>query len=173
MGKELASHDDLRMSGRGDVWIDATTADVYAAVSDLPRMGRWSPENRGGEWIDASGAEVGAMFRGRNVGPTGEFETILTVIEAEAPRSFGFRVAPPGAVGTVWRYVFEPVGEGTLVVETFDWYWTAEPVEGFRGRVGRLPLADAAAAVEDRRAHLLEGVGATLGALKKDIEGRS
>ncbi|MSZ72613.1 MAG: hypothetical protein F2716_09825, partial [Actinobacteria bacterium] len=24
---------------------------IWAMVSDLPRMGEWSPENRGGEWI--------------------------------------------------------------------------------------------------------------------------
>ena len=30
--------------------IHASPEAVYALVSDLPRMGEWSPENIGGEW---------------------------------------------------------------------------------------------------------------------------
>ena len=50
MTQKPRSHEDLRMSGEGTVWI-AVTADVaYATVTNLPRMGEWSPENCGGEW---------------------------------------------------------------------------------------------------------------------------
>ena len=34
--------------------IDAPAHDVFALVSDLTRMGEWSPENSGGTWIKGS-----------------------------------------------------------------------------------------------------------------------
>ena len=141
------------MSGHDEIWIAADAEAVYAAVTDLSRMGEWSPENIGGEWIGSPPrAAVGATFRGRNRNPRGEWETVLTVIEADAPRRFSFCVAPPGEVGTVWGYTFDVERSGTLVTESFEWHWT--PGEGFRGRVGRMPLDEAAAAVAGREQHL-------------------
>ena len=44
--------------------IAATPERVYELVSDLPRMGEWSPENTGGSWIKgATGPAVGAKFK--------------------------------------------------------------------------------------------------------------
>jgi Polyketide cyclase / dehydrase and lipid transport len=31
---------------------DASPEVLYEMVSDLPRMGEWSPENTGGRWVD-------------------------------------------------------------------------------------------------------------------------
>jgi Polyketide cyclase / dehydrase and lipid transport len=165
-------HEDLRMSGEARTWIAVTPTVAYAAVTDLPRMGEWSPENRGGEWIDpATGVAVGAMFRGHNRGPRGEWATVVTVTEAEPDRRFAFCVSPPGQVGTMWRYTFRADGEGTVVTEAFEWNWT--PGDGFRGRVGRLPLAEATAAVAERERHLRAELEATLAALKHALEAPS
>ena len=47
--------------------IAASAAEWYDMVSDLRRMGEWSPENRGGAWIKgARGPAVGARFKGSN-----------------------------------------------------------------------------------------------------------
>ena len=47
--------------------INAPAEAVYDLVTDVTRMGEWSPENEGGEWLDAArGPVVGARFRGRN-----------------------------------------------------------------------------------------------------------
>lgn len=47
--------------------VSASPEKVWSLVTDLPRMGEWSPENLGGEWLDgATGAAVGAKFRGNN-----------------------------------------------------------------------------------------------------------
>ena len=165
------SHEDLRMAGHGSVWIAVAPAVAYAAVSDLPRMGEWSPENRGGTWDHAGSAPaVGATFHGHNRAASGDFDTIATVIEADAPRAFAFRVATPGAAGTTWRYEFRTAGAGTTVTESFDWFWTAVPPEGFRGRVGRMPIEQAVAAVRERRAHLQDQIERTLAALKRALE---
>ena len=43
--------------------IAAPAEKVWALVSDLPRMGEWSPENEGGAWADgATGPAMGATF---------------------------------------------------------------------------------------------------------------
>jgi hypothetical protein len=157
------------MAGEGTTWIAVPAAVAYAAVSDLPRMREWSPENCGGEWAHGDAA-VGATFRGRNRGPHGEWETISTVIEADPPHRFAFRVAAPGDAGTTWRYTFRPERAGTRVSEEFDWYWTPLPDEGFRGRVGRLPIGEAAAEVAERERHLQDQVDRTLTALKAVLE---
>jgi uncharacterized protein YndB with AHSA1/START domain len=172
--EEPRSPDELEMSGRAEVWIAVAPAVAYAAVTDLPRMGEWSPENCGGERIDSPTADrVGATFRGRNRGPQGEWETICTVVEAEPATRFAFCVALPGDLGTTWRYSFRPNGRGTVVTEAFEWHWSPTPDEGFRGRVGRLPLDEAKAAVADRQEHLRKGVHATLAALKQALENAS
>jgi len=38
------------MHREASIEIHASPEAVYALVSDLPRMGEWSPENIGGEW---------------------------------------------------------------------------------------------------------------------------
>lgn len=55
----------------GSVEIEADPAAVFAMVTDLPRMGEWSPENQGGAWQGgATGAAIGARFLGNNVNGT-------------------------------------------------------------------------------------------------------
>ena len=98
------SHDDLRMAGSASVWVRVAPEEAFAWVADLPRMGEWSPENLGGEWLDPSPLGVGSKFRGRNRGPRGEWETVLTVTEFDPPHQFGFVVASPGEEGTAWQY---------------------------------------------------------------------
>ena len=47
--------------------IAAPAETVWALVSDLPRMGEWSPENQGGTWLNgATGPAPGAIFTGKN-----------------------------------------------------------------------------------------------------------
>ena len=47
--------------------VSASPERVYELVSDLPRMGEWSPENTGGKWVKgATGPAVGALFEGTN-----------------------------------------------------------------------------------------------------------
>ena len=47
--------------------IHAPAEQVWAMVSDVTRMGEWSPENLGGAWLGtATGPQPGAKFRGTN-----------------------------------------------------------------------------------------------------------
>jgi len=61
--------------------INASPAAVYAALTDVTRMGEWSPENHANEWKDgATQAAVGARWVGHN--RNGEFASWGFDIEA-------------------------------------------------------------------------------------------
>jgi hypothetical protein len=167
----LRSHDELVMHREERVTVAVTPEVAYAAIVDVRRMGEWSPENLGGEWVDGEPATVGATFRGRNHDGHLGWETISHVTAAEPGRSIAWRVALPGEEGTDWRFDFEPDPHGVVVTERFDWRWTPLPDEGFRGRVGRMPLADATAMVAGREQHLRAAIHTTLLALKRSLEG--
>ena len=67
--------------------IAATPERVWGLVTDLPRMGEWSPENRGGEWIKgATSAVVGARFKGKNQNGKKNWSAEVTINEMDAPR---------------------------------------------------------------------------------------
>lgn len=90
---------------------------VYRLVSDLPRMGEWSPESTGGRWLTASGGRVGARFFGRNRNGRRRWSTLSTVTAAEPGRRFAFRVSAPLVPISDWEYTIEPTATGCRVEE--------------------------------------------------------
>jgi uncharacterized protein YndB with AHSA1/START domain len=95
---------------------------IWELVSDVTRIGRYSPETFEAEWLDgATGPTVGARFRGhvkRNgKGPT--YWTTCTVLESVPGREFAFGVGSSEKPLNVWRYQLEPAGDGTDVTESF------------------------------------------------------
>ena len=105
------------------VHMDAPAAAVWDLVSDVTRIGSYSPETFEAEWLEgATGPVVGAKFRGhvkRNEkGPT--YWTICTVMVAEVGREFAFGVGTGDTPLNVWSYRLEPAGEGTDVTESFE-----------------------------------------------------
>jgi hypothetical protein len=91
-------------------------------VSDVTRVGRYSPETFEAEWLDgASGPSAGARFRGhvkRNgIGPT--YWTTCTVTECVPNELFTFVVGPPAHPVNTWSYRLDPSGDGTDVTESF------------------------------------------------------
>lgn len=104
------------------VHIAAPPEPIWDLVSDVTKIGRYSPETFEAEWLDgATGPAVGARFRGhvkRNGrGPT--YWTKCTVIASEPGREFAFGVGPGDKPLSVWRYELEPSGDGTDVTESF------------------------------------------------------
>jgi uncharacterized protein YndB with AHSA1/START domain len=97
--------------------------EVWALVSDVTQIGRYSPETFEAEWTGgATGPAVGAQFRGhvkRNGrGPT--YWTTCTVTACEPGKVFAFGVGTPGKEPlNVWTYRMEPAGDGTDVTESF------------------------------------------------------
>jgi len=95
---------------------------VWALVSDVTRIGEFSPETFEAEWLgDATGPAVGARFRGhvkRNGrGPTYWAECVVT--ECVPDRTFAFGVEVRGETLNTWRYDLVPDGDSTTVTESF------------------------------------------------------
>lgn len=90
---------------------------VYALVSDITRMGEWSPENVGGEWADGGSGLVGDWFVGHNRTPDREWSRECQVAAAEPGRDFTFVVGGIEANCTWWSYEMAPVDGGTRLTE--------------------------------------------------------
>ncbi|HVF31896.1 MAG TPA: SRPBCC family protein [Acidimicrobiales bacterium] len=107
------------MQGEATIHVEASPEAVYDLVSDVRRMGDWSPECVRAEWVDgATGPAVGAKFKGHNqLGRFVRWSTTPEVTVAEPGREFAFRTKE-----TVWRYRLTPGagGTGTDVTESFE-----------------------------------------------------
>jgi len=119
-------------AGEVTLWIDAPPSEVWALVSDVTRIGEFSPETFEARWTrGSSGPEVGARFKGhvkRNgVGPT--YWTACTVTVCEPERVFEFSVGTPDVAVNNWGYRLAPRDGGTDVTE----YFRLEPVWFLRG----------------------------------------
>ena len=109
------SHDEVTTD------IAAPPETVYGLVSDITRMGEWSPECRRCSWAKGStGPVVGARFKARNKGRRGPswFNT-PTVTVAEPGREFAFNRSGPGIGSYTWRYRLVPTENGTRVTESY------------------------------------------------------
>ena len=100
--------------------IDAPADKVWAMVSDLTRMGEWSPENEGATWLrGATGPTVGATFRGMNRNGKKKWTTSGTIVELDPGRLLAFRTTAAGFKVAEWRYAFETTSSGCRVIETW------------------------------------------------------
>jgi uncharacterized protein YndB with AHSA1/START domain len=141
--------------------IAAPPEELYGMVSDLPRMGEWSPENTGASWRGgAAGPEVGARFVGKNANGWHRWVTFGKVVEAEPGQAFAFDVSAGPFKVARWRYTFEAADAGTTVTE--EWY----DQRGALVRFGGKP----ASGVGDRAAHNRAGMEQTLANLKAAVE---
>lgn len=102
--------------------IDAPPDRVYALVSDITRMGEWSPECRHCSWRGgATGPAVGARFVARNKGRRGpSWFTFPRVTAADPGTEFAFNRSGPGIGSYTWRYTLEPTATGTRLTESYD-----------------------------------------------------
>ena len=120
----LPSVGALRKPLRGEVslYVDSPPEAVWALVSDVTRIGEFSPETFEAEWTRGStGPTVGAYFKGhvkRNgVGPT--YWAPCRVTACEPNRLFEFSVGTKEVTLNNWGYRLEPEGPGTRVTEYF------------------------------------------------------
>lgn len=120
---------------------------VWDLVSDVTRIGEFSPETFEARWTRGStGPEVGAFFKGhvkRNgIGPT--YWTLCRVDACEPGRRFEFTVTGPNGMDiNTWGYELAPTDDGVDVTEYFRLaghpatriYWTL--MGWARGRTNR------------------------------------
>lgn len=105
------------------VQVEAPARAVWDLVSDLPNMGRLSPENTGGSWRrGATGPAVGAVFKGRNSNGSRRWSTTVKVTRCEPGRSFAFAVSSVlGIPVSEWSYDITSTGDASCeVTETWS-----------------------------------------------------
>jgi len=136
--------------------IAASPEKVWAMVTDLPRMGEWSPENQGGEWSKgATEAALGARFKGRNKNGKKSWSTSVRVNACDAPVKFSFGLMALGKNWCDWVYEIEPTDSGCRV--THSWI---DHRGALQDKIGKL-----VSGVSDRASHNHRNMEATLAAL--------
>ena len=133
------------MQGQSQVYIEAPPEKIYQLVSDVTRMGEWSPECRRCHWEgEPLGPLVGARFRGHNRRGWFRWTVPCRVTDVEPQRVFAFETTPPfpfkhRGPQTRWRYDIEPSGAGTILKESFHVLWVIGLVVlvAFGGRAAR------------------------------------
>lgn len=98
----------------GSIDIDAPPAAVWAIVSDLKRMGEWSPQCTR---MIVFGGEVKKGARTFNVNKQGwkRWPTNAKVVHFEPERKLAFRVVENRSI---WTYELEPTATGTRLTES-------------------------------------------------------
>jgi hypothetical protein len=157
------------MRGEATEFIAAPPSAVYELVSDVTRMGEWSPECVGAEWATgSSGPEVGAVFNGTNRRSDNEWTTPNTVIAATPGEEFAWVVGTADFRVCTWRYELVGDGDGTRVTESFE---LGKEDVGFANTVAQADPDQRDALVEARRAQLVQDMQQTLAQLKHVAEG--
>lgn len=98
--------------------IAASPEQVYAAISNVTRMGQWSEECYACEWhAGFDRPVVGATFDGHNRYGDHEWTTQGKVIEADPSHALAFECSMMDFHYSTWGYRFEAVGTGCRVTE--------------------------------------------------------
>src|SRR5438309_5036388 len=109
----------MKKGTRGEVTlhVNGPPEKLYELVTDVTRMGQWSPETVRCRWLgEATGPAVGARLKGRNRRGIARWTTTPVVVSAEPGREFAFETAD-----TRWTYRFEPASDGgTELTESFE-----------------------------------------------------
>jgi hypothetical protein len=149
---------------------------VYALVSDVTRMGEWSPVCKACWWEDDSqgGPAVGAWFVGRNETPERTWETRSQVVVADAGREFAWEV---NGGWVRWGFTMAPedgsegrseatgdIRQGTRLTES--WAFLPRGIAGFHERYADTAETEIAKRSDAAKA----GIPATLAAIKKTAE---
>jgi uncharacterized protein YndB with AHSA1/START domain len=110
------------IEGQATIQIQASPEKVYAMLSDVTRMGQWSPECVKAEWVGgATGPAVGARFKGHNkLNWLVRWSSTPTVKVADPGKEFTFETGKPGKEQTRWTYRFAPKDGGTELTESFE-----------------------------------------------------
>lgn len=145
--------------------ISATPSAVFAAITDITRMGEWSPENHANEWKGGvSQAEVGASWVGHNRNGDLEWSTESRVSQLVPDQKFFFECIAPAHDNfhfANWGFEIEAADGGSKITQ----HWQDLRPEAMRG------VKSETSGVTDRAAHNQAGMEATLAALAATLEG--
>ncbi len=148
-----------------EVTFAADLPTVWAAVTDLELMGRYSPEFEGGEWLDPP--RLGARFRGRNRRGDRGWETVSTVVEYDAPHVFAWAVNDIDDPAATWRLELTVADGHTAVTQTAI---LGPGPSGLRRAIDRYPdRVDEI--VRNRIEEVAANMQATLEGIRSQLEG--
>jgi uncharacterized protein YndB with AHSA1/START domain len=134
---------------------------VYAAISDVTRMGEWSEECYACQWHDGfDGPVVGATFDGHNRHGEHECTTQGKIIEADPGRAFAFECSMMDFHYSTWGYRIEPTEAGCRVTE---WNEDLRPESV-------LEFSKQISGIDDRTARNRQTISATLERLAAALE---
>ncbi|MBY4573839.1 polyketide cyclase [Gordonia paraffinivorans] len=141
--------------------IDATPEQVWSVISDLERMGEWSPQCK--KMIIRGGA-VGLGTRTININRRGPlvWPTTSKVVRFEPNREIAFRVAENH---TVWSYTITPGDSGVTLTERRE-------VNGSTTKISSILVDKLFGGVESFETELKLGMAETLGKIKRAAEKR-
>ena len=111
------------MQHEASVDIAATPEAVYDLVSDVPRMGEWSPENVGADWTSGTPGVQGATFEGHNRLGDREWSVPCTVSQAQVGECFEWETRPDDPEGPYVRWTYRMAANdqgGTTLTEIWD-----------------------------------------------------
>jgi uncharacterized protein YndB with AHSA1/START domain len=141
--------------------IAASPDAVYAAISDVTRMGEWSDECHSCEWHEGFDSPmVGATFDGYNRNGDKSWTTQGKVIEADPGRAFTFECSVGDVHYATWGYRIRPTAGGCRVTE-----WT----ENHRPE-SVLKYGVKISGIADRSGRNKEMMGTTLARLAAQLE---
>ena len=139
--------------------ISAPPAAVWAIVSDLKRMGEWSPQCRrmivrGGE-VKQGARTINVNRQGWKVWPTRSYVKVF-----DPERTLALKIAENG---TIWTYELEPTAEGTRLTESRT---APNGVSGLSNFLSKHVLGG----TENFEAELERGIQDTLARIKREAE---
>jgi hypothetical protein len=138
--------------------IGARATELYDLVSDVTRMGTWSPETTSCRWLrGSSGPALAARFKGSNRSGWRRWSTTCTVVAATRGQEFAFNVDFAKVPISRWSYSFIADGDSTLVRES----WAD------RRPRWMVRISPALMGVKDRAGHNRDGIQQTLVALER------
>lgn len=134
---------------------------AWQAITDVTRMGEWSPECHTCEWAgDATEAAVGARFVGHNKNGELEWSTEAEIVECDPNERFVFEGVFGDLRFSKWGYFITPTASGCTVTETWD--------EGRPDEV--IEMTKSISGVDDRGSHNRAGMEVTLERLAAALE---
>ncbi len=142
--------------------IAASPEAVFAAISDITRMGEWSPETYKAEWKEGTTEPaLGAVFTGHNRNGDKEWSIDAEIVEYVPNERFFFDCQVRGFVFSKWGYAIAPNGDGCTVTEYSQDLRPPESLERSAQISG----------VADRHSHNRAGMERTLERIANALEG--
>ena len=152
-----------------EVLIAAPPAVVFDLVSDVTRMGEFSPECVSCTWTKGTPGAVGSRFVGHNKVGRREWDMECEVTVATPLRTFEWTVLTEAVSSetSVWRFDVLPAGADTQLVQTFK---MNEPPMGLQLLLDERTVEEQERTIDLRRQRLDAGMRTTLSAIKTAAE---